>query len=103
VVYASDGQVAAIAPYSLAGKASAVVQVAYGGQTSNGVTLPVVAATPGIFTANASGTGPGAIANQDYSTNSPSNPAAQGSTVVLYLTGEGQTIPGGTDGRITTA
>lgn len=103
VVYASDGQVAAIAPYSLAGKASAVVQVAYGGQTSNGVTLPVVAAVPGIFTANASGTGPGAIANQDYSTNSPANPAAPGSTVVLYLTGEGQTIPGGTDGKITTA
>jgi hypothetical protein len=70
---------------------------------AGGRPVPVATAVPGIFTADASGIGPGAIANQDYSLNSPANPADRGSTVVLYLTGGGQTIPGGTDGKITTA
>jgi uncharacterized protein (TIGR03437 family) len=102
-IYASEGQVAAVVPYGMAGKVGALVQVSYSGQTSNGVYLPVVVAMPGIFAADAFGTGPGAIANQDYSPNSPNHPAERGSTVVLYLTGEGQTIPGGTDGKITKA
>jgi len=67
------------------------------------VTLPVAVAVPGIFTADASGAGPGAIANADYSPNSETNPAERGSVVILYMTGEGQTIPSGINGRITAA
>ncbi len=72
------------------------------GQTSNGVAVNVVTTAPGLFTANSSGTGPGAIANSDGSTNSPSNPAARGGVVVLYLTGEGETSPAGVTGKVTT-
>jgi uncharacterized protein (TIGR03437 family) len=103
LVYVSDTQIAAMAPYALAGKSAALAQVTYAGQTSNGVTLPVALTVPGIFTADASGAGPGAIANADFSLNSPQKPAERGATVVLYVTGEGQTIPGGIDGKITTA
>jgi uncharacterized protein (TIGR03437 family) len=60
----------------------------------------LTAAAPALFSANSSGKGNGAILNQDTSVNSPSNPAAKGSIVVLYGTGEGQTNPRGVDGRI---
>jgi uncharacterized protein (TIGR03437 family) len=38
--------------------------------------------------------------NEDGPVNSTSNPAAKGSIVVLYGTGEGQTSPTGVDGRL---
>ena len=40
--------------------------------------LPVRATAPGLFTANASGTGQGSILNQDNTVNSAANPAARG-------------------------
>jgi uncharacterized protein (TIGR03437 family) len=55
---------------------------------------------PGLFTALASGSGAGAIQNKDLSTNSDSNPAHPSDTIVIYLTGEGQTAPPGVDGQI---
>ena len=61
-----------------------------------------MAAAPGIFTQNASGSGPGAILNQDYTVNGPSHPASRGSTIVVYMTGEGQTAPVGVTGKVTT-
>jgi uncharacterized protein (TIGR03437 family) len=50
--------------------------------------VPVVAAAPGIFTI-AGGTDQAAANNQDGSLNSPANPAARGSVVSLYATGQG--------------
>jgi uncharacterized protein (TIGR03437 family) len=44
---------------------------------------------PGIFSDNASGTGQGAILNQDLSLNSAANPAAPGDIIVIYATGQG--------------
>jgi len=103
LIYVSSTQVSAIVPYAMAIYQSATVLVKYLGQTSNGVSETVATTAPGIFTANASGTGPGAIGNQDFSPNSPTNPAARGSVITLYLTGEGQTSPGGVDGLVTVA
>ena len=65
--------------------------------------VPVQAATPALFTADASGKGPVAALNQDGSVNSPSNPAAQGSIVVLYATGEGALNAAVPDGTIISA
>jgi uncharacterized protein (TIGR03437 family) len=73
------------------------------GQTSNAYQLTSAATAPGLFTQNASGSGPGAILNQDNSVNGPGNPAAKGSIVQVYLTGEGQTNPAGRHGRDHTA
>jgi uncharacterized protein (TIGR03437 family) len=101
IVYASSTQTAVAVPYDVDGAASATVVVSVNGQQSNAVTLPVVAAAPGIFTADASGAGPGAILNSDLTVNSPSNPAAKGSIVAIYMTGEGQTTPAGVNGRVT--
>ena len=51
------------------------------------------------FTQNSSGTGPASALNQDGSANSASNPAAVGSVITLFGTGEGLSIPAGLDGR----
>jgi uncharacterized protein (TIGR03437 family) len=57
--------------------------------------------TPGIYTQNAQGSGPGAILNQDYSINLPGRPAPKGSVIAVYMTGEGF-ISGAVDGAIAT-
>ncbi len=102
LIYVSAGQVSAIVPYSVAAATTVEVAIEYKGVKSNPVTIPVVAAKPGLFTANASGSGPGAIQNQDFSVNTASNPAPRGSIVVLYVTGEGATDPEGVDGLLAT-
>jgi uncharacterized protein (TIGR03437 family) len=104
MVFASATQVSAVVPYQLAPfTGSAVpVLVKFLGQTSNGLQVSIATTAPGIFTANSSGTGPGAILNSNNSVNAPNNPASRGDTVVLYLTGEGQTSPAGVTGKVTT-
>ena len=87
-------------PYSVAGKTSTTMAVSYNGVQAS-ASLPVVAAAPGVFTANASGTGPGAIVNQDGTLNSRDNPSAPQSVVALYATGGGETVPASVDGAIT--
>jgi uncharacterized protein (TIGR03437 family) len=87
-----------MAPFELAGKATTVLQVVYDGATSAALTLPVVASEPGLFTADASGKGEGAILNQDFSINSATNPAAPGTAIMLFGTGGGLTNPPSVDG-----
>jgi len=101
MIYAVAGQVSCIAPFALAGKTSTQIQVEYNGNRSNAVTVPVQASSPAIFTANASGSGQGAILNQDNSVNSAANPAASGAVVVIYATGAGLTNPDSVDGKLT--
>jgi uncharacterized protein (TIGR03437 family) len=104
ILFASATQVSAVVPYELAGFVSsgADVLLKYLGQTSNTFHVDLATTAPGLFTANSSGAGPGAILNSDNSVNSPGNPAAKGDTVVVYLTGEGQTAPAGVTGKVTT-
>jgi uncharacterized protein (TIGR03437 family) len=99
LVYVSATQCSAVVPYFGASNPTTHVQVEYQGALSDPLAVPVTATAPGMFTANASGTGQGSILNQDQSVNSVSNPAAVGSIVVLWATGEGLTDPPGVDGR----
>jgi len=102
MIYASATQVSAVVPYEIAPIASPSVWIKYVGQTSNAYQLISATTMPGLFTQNASGSGPGAILNQDFSLNGPGNAAAKGSIVMVFLTGEGQTSPQGVTGKITT-
>jgi uncharacterized protein (TIGR03437 family) len=102
MIYASATQVSAVVPYEIAPIASPSVWIRYVGQTSNAYGLISATTMPGLFTQNAQGSGPGAILNQDYSFNGPGNPAAKGSIVMVFMTGEGQTSPQGVTGKITT-
>jgi uncharacterized protein (TIGR03437 family) len=60
---------------------------------SNPISIPLVASAPGLCTADASGSGQGAILNQDGSVNSSAHPAARGSIVSLFGTGDGLELP----------
>ena len=100
LIYVQAGQVSAVVPYSVSGKTSTQVQLEYQGRLSNTITLPVTATAPGLFTADASGSGQAAVLNQDGVTvNGPANPAPVGSVISLFATGEGQTDPPGVDGK----
>jgi uncharacterized protein (TIGR03437 family) len=70
------------------------------GVPSGTLTVSIADSAPGLFTATANGKGPAAALNEDLSRNSSSNPAGQGSIVVLYGTGAGQTNPAGMDGAV---
>jgi uncharacterized protein (TIGR03437 family) len=90
VLFSSGGQINMVAPYEIDGKASTSMTVLIDGTTTAPQTLAVAAAAPGIFV----------VLNQDYSANSSARPAAAGSVLVLYATGEGQTKPAGVDGKV---
>jgi uncharacterized protein (TIGR03437 family) len=100
MIYASSTQVSAVAPYEIP-SAYPSVRVEYAGETSNTDQVTSVAAAPGLFAQNSSGSGPGAILNQDNSLNGPGHAAAKGSIVQVFMTGEGQTNPQGITGAIT--
>ncbi len=84
----SSSQITAVIPANLP-LTPAVVQVQSGGALSNPVLAPVGAASPGIFSADGSGSGPGYILNQDGTLNSPSNPTKIGDMITIYATGVG--------------
>jgi len=100
MIYTSQTQLSAIAPYNLAGRGSTQLQIRYNSATSNTLTIPVQPTTPAIFSLDSSGLGPGAILNQDYSINGAVLPAARGSVVAIYCTGGGTTNPATADGAI---
>jgi uncharacterized protein (TIGR03437 family) len=100
VIYTQAGQASVIAPFSLEGQPTTRVVVEYVGFQSTPFSLPVVAAKPALFTADSSGSGPGAILNQDNSVNTATNAAARESIVVLYMTGAGAMTPAGVEGRV---
>jgi uncharacterized protein (TIGR03437 family) len=103
VIYASAGQTSVMVPYGVAGRTTTNIVIAYKGARSVSATYNVVNTAPGIYTLNQSGTGPGAILNQDLLTvPTAATPAKKGSAVAVYMTGEGLTI-GNVDGAIATA
>ena len=122
IVATTGGQAIVTAPYGIAGQDSVAIQLHdwsdsfragdfSPGQTSYiesianlslPLSVPVVAAAPGIFAGpNASGS---AVAiNADGRLNSAAHPAAKGSAVTLYLTGTGVENQSVVDGQLAAA
>ena len=98
MLYTSATQIAAVAPYGIAGS-NVQVFVEYQGQPSAPVTLPVAAVAPALFTQDSSGKGQAAASNQDGTLNGAAHPAKVGTYISLWLTGAGQTNPAGADGQ----
>lgn len=103
LLYAGPNQINGVVPYGVGTSGVAIVAVERNGRTGNTFNVPVVPAMPGFFTIAQSGKGGGAFLNQDGSVNTPNNPAAPGSIVVLYATGQGTMNPPHTDGQVVTA
>jgi len=99
LLFTSAGQVGAMVPFEVAGAPLLTVTVSYAGLFSKASPLSVASFVPGIFTADASGKGQGAILNVsatgDYTINSGASPALlkNNPDVILYVTGFGVTNP----------
>jgi uncharacterized protein (TIGR03437 family) len=107
LIHVDSSHITVVTPYEVAGKQQVQVGILFSGATlpfpnetieiaQIDPSVPPVA--PGLFT-----TVPGQVAclNQDGSVNGPTNPAAQGSEVAIFLTGLGMTVPPGVDGSVT--
>ncbi len=101
LLYASATQINAIAPYEIASVAGgfASIEVVYDGVPGTVWFGGVAPTNPGIFSFD-NGKGQAAVLNQDSSVNGAANPAARGSIIQVFATGEGQTVPLGVDGAI---
>ena len=89
ILYAGAHQMNAIVPFGLDLSGPATLDLQSGSYSIAKIAMPVAPAAPALFTESGAGSGPGAILNQDYSFNSDGNPAARGSTVMLFGTGFG--------------
>lgn len=79
-----------------------VVDIA-SGRVLGDTTVQMLSAVPGIFTQSGDGMGPAAALNQDNTVNGQTNPAAQGTVITLFGTGQGF-IPGAPpDGNVSNA
>ena len=93
-------QINAIVPYEIGFRVTTRMVIEYRGVRSESLELRVIESDPGIFTATMSGSGQGAILNENSSVNSVNNPAARGSIIQIYATGEGTVTPAGTNGQV---
>ena len=103
IIYNTGTRAVVVTPYSVAGKSKTDMAVESSGLKSAAFSIPVAAAAPAIFTAQSTGAGQIAMLNEDTTFNSLRQPAPAGTVVVFYATGEGQTSPGGSDGRVNTS
>ena len=103
VIYSGGNQVNAIVPFGIALGGAVNVELRSPAQQIAMVSVPTAAAAPAIFTQTATGTGPGAILNQDGTVNSFANPAPRNSIIMVYGTGFGALTPQAIDGQIATA
>ena len=93
VLYSRVGQLAAVVPSSVSGKATTQVEYEYMGLRSAPMKVSVVPAMPGVFG--------DAILNATYQVVSQSHPAHRGDYVSLFVTGAGLTVPWA-DGQVQT-
>ena len=103
LLYASVSQTNLIVPYEVADRSMTMIEVEYNGTRSQALGIPVALSSPAIFTLDGSGVGGAATLNEDNSVNRPANPAAPGSVIQIFATGEGSTAPGGVTGALTHA
>lgn len=91
--FAAPNQINAQLPEELAGLGSVPVTIVSRGIAGNSELLNLAAQSPGVFSADGSGRGLGAILNQNGSRNSPTNPERISNTLQVYMTGLGISTP----------
>jgi uncharacterized protein (TIGR03437 family) len=95
--YVGPGQINAEAPRSLTPKAGVLVEVVREDKVIAAARVEARFAQPALFTLG-QGVGQALVVNEDGSLNSEDRPAARGSIVTLFGTGDGETDPLGIDG-----
>jgi len=101
MIFTYTGQLAVVAPYSIAGQSTVNVVVSYLGVPTSSMQFKVVPANPGLFTLDNSGKGDAAIIRYpDAAVINASNPAAAGDVLELYGEGYGVATPSLPDGAV---
>jgi uncharacterized protein (TIGR03437 family) len=98
ILYSSYGQLNLIVPYSVTVGTMPTIQVMSNTMPANQMTATVVGQGISLFQV---GNSVAAALNQDGTLNTPQNPAQPGSTVMLFGTGGGQTVPPSVAGEVT--
>jgi hypothetical protein len=81
-----------------------MITASYEGRASSQITMPVAAASAGVFTRNQTGAGQLAAVNAvDGSRNTAASPVKLGGFISLHAAGEGQSTPAGSEGKIASA
>lgn len=89
LIFVFEGQINFQVSYDLEPGRHTLSVTVNGAEVASG-SLDVIAAAPGAFSLNpADPMQPGAVLNQDNSVNGPENPAARGSVVIVFGTGQG--------------
>jgi uncharacterized protein (TIGR03437 family) len=97
LLWVQDGQINAVAPWSLTPGQNTQVCVSYNNANTNCLTWAVAQAVPGVFTTD----GTYALAvNQDGTLNSSNDPAPVGTIVTVWATGLGPIAPAQADGTL---
>ena len=89
LLFVSPAQINFQVPWELAGQSQATITVTTATGASSAATVELGPAAPAIFTANASGSGQGAIATQEGQLAAPATPATHNSYVMIYCSGLG--------------
>jgi uncharacterized protein (TIGR03437 family) len=100
IIYTRNTLISVMVPYGIAGRVSTAMVVTYNGASSTAQQLRIVDSVPGIYTLTQTGSGQGAILNQNGTVNGASNPEVIGNYIQIFGTGEGQTSPQGVDGLV---
>jgi len=98
IIALTQGQINAMAPFEIAGRASTSIQVIYLGTSSSAMSYPVTGAAMGIYALDQSGAGQAAATNLNGAVNAPNNPA--NGYIQVFMTGLGVTNPPGVNGGI---
>jgi uncharacterized protein (TIGR03437 family) len=98
ILYRGTNQLNMVVPFGLDVDQPASLEIRIAERVAK-FSIPVSPVAPGLFTQTATGVGAGAILNEDYTPNSADNPAARGSTVMLFGTGFGTLDPPPADGQ----
>lgn len=88
--YAQANQINAQAPYTISGQTSTNIEVIYQDGTVDSTSVAVAPSAPGVFST---------MVNQDGTINAAANPAAAGSYLTIYATGQGISNGANTSGQ----
>ena len=95
LLFSREDQVNGILPFALADRVneSLPLVVRRGASLSFPEPVLLVAARPGSYTQNASGTGPGSILDLGFQLVTPENPVRPGDIIQIFCTGLGEVTP----------
>ncbi len=93
LLFVAPDQINLQLPEEIRGLNSVPVTIYSSGVPGNTLLLTLTSQNPGIFSADRSGTGLGAVLNQNGSANGPGNPERIGNVLQIYATGLGESNP----------